>query len=244
MHAWQPASQPPTAPKRRWALAAGIALTVLAVASVGVLLTGTGNASGNAGGTVAPAGGGYRGDLGRGGFGGGDHHGFRGPGGTITAIDGSSLTVRGRDGQTVKIATTADTTYYRDTAKVGRSDVKVGDRVVVSLTDPQASSATAGSVRVVLPSVVGTVSNVQGDAFTLTDTIGFRHTIRASGSTAYAKDGQSSNRGAVVTDGAVVRATGTIDANGVDLTASRIEGFTPGQGGGRGPGRRYGQVYP
>ena len=31
----------------------------------------------------------------------------------------------------------------------------------------------------------------------------------------------------MVSNGAVVRATGTIDANGVDLTASRIDGFTP-----------------
>jgi hypothetical protein len=171
----------------------------------------------------------------------GGRHGFGGAGGTLTAIDASSLTVRGRDGQTVKIATTSSTTYYRDTAKVNRTDLKVGDRVVVNLTDPQASSPTAGAVRIVLPSVVGTVSGVQADSFTLTDQIGFRHTIRSSGSTSYAKDGQSSDRAAVVSNGAVVRATGTIDANGVDLTASRIDGFTPGQ---RGPGHHRGPVHP
>jgi hypothetical protein len=222
----------PTSPPQRWALAAGIALAVLAVASVGLLLAGTGSASGTT--TLAANGSGA--GYGRHDFGAGQRRGFRGAGGTITAIDASSLTLRGRDGQPVKVATTASTTYQRDTATVGRSDLKVGDRVAVTLADPQATSPTASSVRVVPPSVVGTVSNVQGDAFTLTDTIGFRHTIRAAGSTTYGKDGQSSNRAAVVTDGAVVRATGTIDANGADLTATRIEGFTPGQRGRHGPG--------
>jgi hypothetical protein len=252
---WRPPPQPPdpsgqtlAAPRRRWTLAAGIVLAALTVASIGLVLLGTGDASGttglagNGGGSgpaaYAPAIHGDRGPVG------GGRLGFFGAGGTISAIDGSSLTVRGRDGQTVKIATTSATTYYRDTAKVNRSDLKVGDRVVVNLTDPQASSPTAGSVRVVLPSVVGTVSNLDSDSFTLTDTIGFRHTIRSSGSTSYGKDGQSSNRAAVVTAGAVVRATGTIDANGVDLTASRIDGFTPGQGGGRGPGHGRGPGYP
>lgn len=250
-HGWRPPPQPPdpsgptlAAPRRRWTLAAGIVLAALAVASIGLLLPGAGNASGTTGlagtgGGSGPADYGPAMHLDRG-QGGGGRLGSRGAGGTISAIDGSSLTVRGRDGQTVKIATTSATTYYRDTAKVSRSDLKVGDRVVVSLTDPQASSPTAGAVRVVLPSVVGTVSNLQGgDSFTLTDTIGFRHTIRSSGSTTYGKDGQSSDRAAVVTAGAVVRATGTIDANGVDLTASRIDGFTPGQGGGRGPGHGH-----
>lgn len=255
MDRWQPSSPqqgwtppPPTAPpapapRRRWTLAAGVTLTVLAVAAVGLLAVGTGSASGTTalGGNAATAGAGpaFYGGMGMGGDG---RHGFGGAGGTLTAIDGSSLTLRGRDGQTVKVATTSSTTYYRDTAKVDRSDLKVGDRVVVNLVDPRASSPTAGAVRVVLPSVVGTVSNVKGDSFTLTDQIGFRHTIRSSGSTAYGKDGQSADRAAVVTDGAVVRATGTIDANGVDLTASRLDGFTPGQG--PGPGHRRGPGYP
>jgi uncharacterized protein DUF5666 len=243
-HGWQPPPPTPPAPRRRrWALAAGITLTVLAAAAVGLLAVGTGSASGTTAPAVGPAGAGGSGPAlyGGRGMGRGGRHGFGGAGGTLTAIDASSLTVRGRDGQTVKITTTSSTTYHRDTAKVNRSDLKVGDRVVVNLTDPQASSPTAGAVRIVLPSVVGTVSGVQADSFTLTDQIGFRHTIRSSGSTAYAKDGQSSDRAAVVDNGAVVRATGTIDANGVDLTASRIDGFTPGQ---RGPGHQRGPVRP
>jgi uncharacterized protein DUF5666 len=241
-HGWPPPPTPP-APRRRWALAAGITLTVLAAAAVGLLAVGTGSASGTTAPAVGPAGAGGSGPALYGGRGmGWGRHGLGGPGGTLTAIDASSLTVRGRDGQTVKITTTSSTTYYRDTAKVNRSALKVGDRVVVNLTDPQASSPTAGAVRIVLPSVVGTVSGVQADSFTLTDQIGFRHTIRSSGSTTYAKDGQSSDRAAVVGNGAVVRATGTIDANGVDLTASRIDGFTPGQRGG--PGHQRGPVHP
>ena len=138
-------------------------------------------ASGTTAAALGPASGSGPALYGGRGMGLGGRHGFGGAGGTLTAIDASSLTVRGRDGQTVKIATTSSTTYYRDTAKVNRTDLKVGDRVVVNLTDPQASSPTAGAVRIVLPSVVGTVSGVQADSFTLTDQIGFRHTIAPPG---------------------------------------------------------------
>jgi hypothetical protein len=238
---WGPPPPPPPRPApagRRWALAGGIALLVLAVVAAGLVLLGVGRASGGTpaaaalaapaapGPAVAPGPRAWPGPPGRGGF----RRGFGrfGPGfgaGTLTAINPSSLTVRGPFGRTTTVATTASTAYYRDTTKVSRSDLKVGDRVVVNVVDPLASSPTAGAVRIVLPSVVGTVSGVQGDAFTLTEPVGFRHVVHTSSATAYARGGQSSNRSTVLANGAVVLVVGTIDANGSDVTATRVEAF-------------------
>jgi hypothetical protein len=237
---WGPPPSPSSPPPgRRWALAAGAAFVALAVAAAGLVLLGVGRASGDpapaavraagpAGVPVAP--GRLPGPPGLGGFGRGlglgrFKHGRFGVG-TVTAINPSSLTVRDFGGRTTTVATNSSTTYYRDTTKVSRSDLKVGDRVAINVVDPQASSPTAGSVRIVLPSVVGTVSAVQGDSFTLTEPVGFRHVIRTTSSTAYRKDRQSSNRATVVTDGATVLVVGTIDANGTDVTATSVTGFT------------------
>jgi Domain of unknown function (DUF5666) len=238
-YGWAP--PPPSSalpsPGRRWALAAVIAVAVLAVAAVGLLLLGPARPGGSAalaaqnpGTSTSPASGPTVrrllpfGGPGPGRFGG--RFGFGFGGGTVTAIAPSSITVRGPFGRTTTIATNSSTAYYRDTTKVQRSDLKVGDRVVVNLTDPLASSPTAGAVRIVLPNVVGTVSNVQADSFTLTDEVGFRHTIKTASSTGYSKDGQSSSRSAVVTNGGTVRVAGTIDANGTDMSASSVDAFT------------------
>jgi hypothetical protein len=211
-------------------------LVALALAVAGLVLVAAGRASG----TAAAATGGQHAvaRLGPGaglrGFG-GFRHGFGGAGGTLTAIGPSSLTVRGWGGQTATVATTSSTAYYRDTVKVARSDLKVGDQVAVNVVDPLAGSPTAGAVRIVLPSVAGTVSDVQDGSFTLTDRAGFRHVVHTGSATTYGKDGQSSNRAAVVTGGAAVRATGTVDANGSDFTATSVDGFTR-----SGPGRGFG----
>lgn len=235
-----PPSSAPPSPGRRWALAAVVAVALLAVAAVGLLLLGPARPGGSTALAAAPSpststppanGPTVRRLLPFGGPGPGlgklrDRFGFGFGGGTVTAIAPSSITVRGPFGRTTTVATNSSTAYYRDTTKVQRSDLKVGDRVVVNLTDPLASSPTAGAVRIVLPSVVGTVSNVQAGSFTLTDEVGFRHTINTASSTGYSKDGQSASRSAVVTNGGTVRVAGTIDANGTDMSASSVDAFT------------------
>ncbi len=160
---------------------------------------------------------------------------FGGVGGTVTAVSASSLTVRRADGSTTTVALTSSTAYYVDVRRASRADVKVGARVAIQVTDPRASSLTAGAVYVVLPSLAGTVTDVQASSFTVTDRAGFRHVVHTTGSTAYTKDGQSASRSAVV-KGARVLAVGSIDANGTDLTASRVEVRTRAAGRNCGPG--------
>ncbi|HLH41539.1 MAG TPA: hypothetical protein VKV74_01040 [Bryobacteraceae bacterium] len=51
--------------------------------------------------------------------------------GTVTLVGGASVTVRTTAGKTVQVAVDAKTTYSRASKAVQKSDVKVGDRVVI-----------------------------------------------------------------------------------------------------------------
>ena len=64
----------------------------------------------------------------------GDHHGpdgFRGLGGVITAINGSTLTVSGPDGKSISVVMTSSTTISRDGATVTQASLAVGDHINV-----------------------------------------------------------------------------------------------------------------
>jgi len=170
----------------------------------------------------------------------------------VTAVTDTSITVRRFDGSTTTVAVNAGTEYTRDTAKVAKSDVRSGDRVVVRLADPQAAKATAAAVRIVLPSIAGTMSDLQAGSFTLTDRAGFRHKVTTTSSTAYSRDGASADR-SVLQNGAVVLVAGTVAANGTDLTATRVatglragcrDRFGPGPGGRRDGGSGTGPAGP
>jgi len=206
-------------PARRWALAGGIAAVALAaVLAVGAVLAGAARARG-----VLPA-------SARGGWPiavdiDGDRAGpagrFGHVAGTVTAVTGSSVTIRRFDGSSTTVAVNSGTQYTRDTARAAKADVRTGDRVVVRLADPRAARPTAEAVRIVLPSLVGTVSDLRDGSFTLTDRAGFRHKVTTTSSTTYTKDGERADRSALA-NGAVVLAVGTVGANGTDLTATRV----------------------
>lgn len=59
------------------------------------------------------------------------HNGMKHVMGTVTAISGSSVTVKGTDGKTQTVALTGETKYMKGTAAVRLTDVKVGDHIVV-----------------------------------------------------------------------------------------------------------------
>jgi hypothetical protein len=154
---------------------------------------------------------------------------FLGPGGTITAVSSTRLTLQTPGGSTVTVTLTPSTAYYRDADKAAFSDLKVGQRVRVQVTDPLAATLTAGAVQIVLPQLVGTVTAVNGSTITITDPGGFTRTIHTSSSTSYTSDGQRASASAV-TKGKLIRAAGTIAQGGTDLNASRVDVVTPGSG--------------
>lgn len=56
---------------------------------------------------------------------------FQGTGGEITAINGNSITLKTRDGQTAQVSLSDKTQFRKDRAEAKISDFKVGDMVMV-----------------------------------------------------------------------------------------------------------------
>lgn len=68
-------------------------------------------------------------------------------GGQVTAVTGSTITVDQKDGTSVTISVTADTTYQVNGAAASLADIKVGMFLVAEGTENGASSLTATDVR-------------------------------------------------------------------------------------------------
>jgi hypothetical protein len=91
-----------------------------------------------------------------------DAHGY-GQGLTVTAVNGDTITAKGRNGQTVTVQVSATTTYSRTGATASLADIKVGSVIVV-----RGSSATTGdtinatAITIVLPHADGHHRHQQG----------------------------------------------------------------------------------
>ncbi|MGI8783468.1 MAG: DUF5666 domain-containing protein [Acidobacteriota bacterium] len=62
--------------------------------------------------------------------------------GTITALDGSHVTVKTKEGKTVKVMVNDSTKYHRDSGTASMADLKVGARVVVEAEGKDMLTAT------------------------------------------------------------------------------------------------------
>jgi hypothetical protein len=136
---------PDPEPGRRGALAKGAGLLVagLLVGVLGVTaLQHDGSAATRNTASTSPAGPGSQGSSGGQGFGGqGFGQGLPGGGGgvdgetrtvgTVTAVSGSSVTVRASDGTSATYQVDSDTQVARDGVEIALSDVKAGERVLV-----------------------------------------------------------------------------------------------------------------
>ena len=164
--------------------------------------------------------------------------------GTVTAVNGSTLTIKqaGRDVPNGHL--TATTTYSVNGAASNQAAITVGSDVNVEGTANADGSFTATSVSAHPASISGTVTATTADSITIADPSGATATIKVSASTTYrTASGTGSIADAVV--GAVVRAEGVRNADGtftattVDIGtangASRVGGGRGGHGHG-GPG--------
>jgi len=79
---------------------------------------------------------------------GGEERGMhRGPGlgGEITKIDGTTLTLKGRDDQVITVTVNDKTSYKKADANAKLGDLKVGDKIMVR-GDVKTVTVTAGSI--------------------------------------------------------------------------------------------------
>ena len=157
---------------------------------------------------------------------------------TITAINGSDLSLKTPDGWTRTITVTSSTTITKAGKTIGVGDLAVGDHIRFAQQRESNGSYTVTRIMVVMPTVFGQVSAVNGDTITVTQGGGSTSTIHVSGSTTYQVNGAAGSLKDVKV-GAFVIAEGTQRSDGsLDATTVRT-GNRPAGGPGpswRGPG--------
>lgn len=132
----------------------------------------------------------------------------RGPGvaGTITAINGDSITLKTRDGQTAQVNVSDKTQFRKDRQTAQISDFKVGDEVFVR--GQQASGVWQAEMMGVRPQgsgdmrermregmgkqfIAGEITAINGTQVTIARPDGVSQTINADENTSFRKDNQS-----------------------------------------------------
>lgn len=138
---------------------------------------------------------------------------------TITAINGTQLSLKTADGWTRTIdASGATITSGGQT--VALSTLKVGDQIVFSESRQTDGTFKITAIQVVLPEVGGTVTAVGSDSVTVKQADGTSKTITLTSSTTYRLAGQASSKSAISV-GLVIEAQGTV--SGSTFTASTVE---------------------
>jgi hypothetical protein len=160
---------------------------------------------------------------------------------TISAIDGSSLSLKTDDGWTRTITVGSSTTITKGGQTIAVGDLKTGDQIIFGESKATDGSYTITAIRVVLPVVGGQVTAVGSDSITVDQKGGGSATIHVSASTTYDVDGNSSAKLSDITVGSFVVAEGTQRSDG-SLDASAVHaGLRGGRfGGGMGPMLRGG----
>jgi hypothetical protein len=194
-------------------------------ASPGSKAPGTGGPRGFA---FGPQGGGF----GRGGFGPGGG-GIVGPI-TVSAVNGSNVSLQTADGWTRTITLSDATKITKAGAAIKASDLAVGDMVRLDQTRQDDGTYTVAAIVVELPRAVGTVTAKDADSITIKGFDGTASTIHVGAKTTYRVAGKTDAAFADVAIGAVVVAEGTKRADG-SLDALTV-GTGPARGTFPGPG--------
>jgi hypothetical protein len=166
----------------------------------------------------------------------GRHGGFGAGNITITAINGSSLSLETVDGWTRTIAITDSTTITKDGETAGLADLEVGDRIRFRQTADDDGTYTITAIGVIEPSVVGQVTARDADSLTLLQPDGSSVTVTVDGSTEFTVGGETGKTLADVEVGMVAGATGEQNDDGT-FDATRVRAGSIWQGMGRGHGR-------
>ncbi len=183
----------------------------------------------------------------------GDRHGFGGfggPGGfglggfgrlgfrdiTITAINGSDLSLKTADGWTRTISVTSTTTITKGGAAITVSDLAVGDQIAFAQDRATDGTYTVTAIKVILPTTGGQVSAVNSNTITVTQPGGTTATIHVDGNTKYQVNGAAGalsdiKVGSFIVAEGTQRTDGSLDAAAIHAGDRGLKG--PGFPGGR-----------
>ncbi|GIW20053.1 MAG: hypothetical protein KatS3mg065_0349 [Chloroflexota bacterium] len=148
---------------------------------------------------------------------------------TITAINGSNISLRTDDGWTRTITVTSETTITKAGQTISVSDLRVGDEIRFAQQRNSDGTYTITRIVVVVPTVAGVVTNVTDTTITITARNGTSETIRTTASTTYKVGDAAGSRSDVVV-GAIIVAAGERGSDGT-LTAATVVVALPRVGG-------------
>ena len=144
---------------------------------------------------------------------------------TITAISGSDLSLKTADGWTRTITVTADTTITRAGTAITVADLEVGDEIRFAQTRNADGTYTVTKIQLVIPSVAGQVTAVDGSTITVKRLDGTTETIHVDASTTYTVAGVTTPTLSDIKVGAFIVAQGTQRADGSLDAAAVHSGF-------------------
>ena len=122
---------------------------------------------------------------------------------TISAISGSDLSLKTDDGWTRTITVTSTTKITKGGATIAVGDLAVGDQIRFAEEKAADGSYTITAIEVVLPTIAGQVTGINGDTLTVTQPGGATATIHVAAGTTYQVDGATGH--AVRHQGRLVR---------------------------------------
>jgi Domain of unknown function (DUF5666) len=160
----------------------------------------------------------------------------------ITAINGSDISLKTVDGWTRTITLTSTTTITKGGATIGVADLAVGDQVRFAQDRATDGTYTVTDIVVVLPTVVGEVTAIDGSTLTVTQPGGTTATVHVDGDTTYRVNGTAGSLSDVKV-GSFIAAEGTQRSDG-SLDASIVRTGFDRRGDGRGPGWKSDHVRP
>ena len=141
---------------------------------------------------------------------------------TVTAINGSNLSLKTDDGWTRTIAITSSTKITKGGQTISASDLKVGDSIGLGQTRNDDGSFSIDSITVLVPQVAGTVSDVTSNGFTLKARDGTTWTITVTDSTSY-RVGSARGTRSDVKAGVDVIVAGNRGSSDTSLTALTVQ---------------------
>jgi hypothetical protein len=157
---------------------------------------------------------------------------------TITAIAGSSLSLKTDDGWTRTITVGSSTTITKGGATIALGDLAVGDQIRFSQEKATDGTYSITAIKVVLPAIGGEVTAVADNTITVTSKDGTTGTIHVDGDTTYEVGGTTGKALSDITVGSFVIAEGTLRADG-SLDADTVHSGLRGMRDGFGPGRGF-----
>jgi hypothetical protein len=154
---------------------------------------------------------------------------------TISAINGSNLSLETEDGWTRTISVGSSTTITKGGETITLDELAVGDQIAFAQERADDGSFTITAIKVVLPTIGGEVTAISDNTITVTGRDGTTGTIHVDADTTYRVDGTTGQALSdievgdfVIAEGAL-RSDGSLDADAVH-SGLRGRGFGPGRG--------------